>query len=93
LKELGVKKVSFTLMADDDDSYKKQTEFIQSALTETFGGKMTVSVNNLPKTTRVSRQIANNFDVVLGGLTRLPRPIPLPGLHAVRTDLQLRQVV
>nr|WP_306469369.1 peptide ABC transporter substrate-binding protein [Lactobacillus delbrueckii] len=69
LKELGVKKVSFTLMADDDDSYKKQTEFIQSALTEAFGGKMTVSVNNLPKTTRVSRQIANNFDVVLGGLT------------------------
>lgn len=69
LKELGVKKVSFTLMADDDDSYKKQTEFIQSALTEAFGGKMTVSVNNLPKTTRVSRQIANKFDVVLGGLT------------------------
>lgn len=69
LKELGVKKVSFTLMADDDNSYKKQTEFIQSALTEAFGGKMTVSVNNLPKTTRVSRQIANNFDVVLGGLT------------------------
>ncbi|MBT8904223.1 peptide ABC transporter substrate-binding protein [Lactobacillus delbrueckii subsp. bulgaricus] len=69
LKELGVKKVSFTLMADDDDSYKKQTEFIQSALTKAFGGKMTVSVNNLPKTTRVSRQIANNFDVVLGGLT------------------------
>lgn len=69
LKELGVKKVSFTLMADDDDSYKKQTEFIQSALTEAFGGRMTVSVNNLPKTTRVSRQIANNFDVVLGGLT------------------------
>lgn len=69
LKELGVKKVSFTLMADDDDSYKKQTEFIKSALTEAFGGKMTVSVNNLPKTTRVSRQIANNFDVVLGGLT------------------------
>lgn len=69
LKELGVKKVSFTLMADDDDSYKKQTEFIQSALTEAFGGKMTVFVNNLPKTTRVSRQIANKFDVVLGGLT------------------------
>lgn len=69
LKELGVKKVSFTLMADDDDSYKKQTEFIQSALTEAFGGKMTVSVNNLPRTTRISRQIANNFDVVLGGLT------------------------
>ncbi|ADY84403.1 Peptide binding protein [Lactobacillus delbrueckii subsp. bulgaricus 2038] len=65
----GSKKFSFTLMADDDDSYKKQTEFIQSALTEAFGGKMTVSVNNLPKTTRVSRQIANNFDVVLGGLT------------------------
>ena len=69
MNELGVKKVSFTLMAVDDDSYKKQTEFIQSALTEAFGGKMTVSVNNLPKTTRVSRQIANNFDVVLGGLT------------------------
>ncbi|GHV97643.1 peptide ABC transporter substrate-binding protein [Lactobacillus nasalidis] len=69
LKELGVKKVSFTLMADDDDSYKKQTEFIQSALTEAFGSQMKVSVSNLPKTTRVSRQIANNFDVVLGGLT------------------------
>ena len=69
LKELKVKKISFTLMADDDDSYKKQTEFIQSALTEAFGSQISVSVNNLPKTTRVSRQIAGNYDVVLGGLT------------------------
>ena len=69
LKELKTKKISFTLMADDDDSYKKQTEFIQSALTEAFGDQISVSVSNLPKTTRVARQLAGKYQVVLGGLT------------------------
>ena len=69
LKELKTKKISFTLMADDDDSYKQQTEFIQSALTEALGDQISVSVSNLPKTTRVARQLAGKYQVVLGGLT------------------------
>ena len=69
LKELGVKKLSFNLLGDDDDVYKKETEFIQSALSQTFGSKLSVSVTNLPKETRLSRQSAGNFQVFLGGLT------------------------
>lgn len=69
LKELGKKKISFTLTADDDDVYKKQTEFIQSALKDAFGSKISVSVSNLPRATRLSRQMAGNYDVIVCGLT------------------------
>ena len=85
LKELGVKKLSFNLLGDDDDVYKKETEFIQSALSQTFGSKLSVSVTNLPKETRLSRQSAGNFQVFLGGLTS-DFPDPYHFLSYLTTD-------
>ncbi|MCD5441307.1 peptide ABC transporter substrate-binding protein, partial [Lactobacillus delbrueckii subsp. lactis] len=63
LKELGVSKFSFKILSDDTDAGKKTTEFLQS----TFGNKVSVSVQNLPFKTRLSRSTAGNFDIVVSG--------------------------
>ncbi|MDA3784188.1 peptide ABC transporter substrate-binding protein [Lactobacillus delbrueckii] len=67
LKELGVSKFSFKILSDDTDSGKKTTEFLQSTFESTFGNKVSVSVQNLPFKTRLSRSTAGNFDVVVSG--------------------------
>ncbi|MGN1406953.1 peptide ABC transporter substrate-binding protein [Lactobacillus sp.] len=67
LKELGVSKISFKILSDDTDSGKKTTEFLQSNFESTFGGKVSVSVQNLPFKTRLSRSTAGNFDIVVSG--------------------------
>lgn len=67
LKELGVSKFSFKILSDDTDAGKKTTEFLQSNFEDTFGGKVSVSVQNLPFKTRLSRSTAGNFDVVVSG--------------------------
>ncbi len=67
LKELGVSKFSFKILSDDTDAGKKTTEFLQSTFESTFGNKVSVSVQNLPFKTRLSRSTAGNFDVVISG--------------------------
>lgn len=67
LKELGVSKFSFKILSDDTDAGKKTTEFLQSNFESTFGNKVSVSVQNLPFKTRLSRSTAGNFDVVISG--------------------------
>ena len=67
LKELGVSKFSFKILSDDTDAGKKTTELLQSNIESTFGGKVSVSVQNLPFKTRLSRSTAGNFDVVISG--------------------------
>ncbi|MDA3767005.1 peptide ABC transporter substrate-binding protein [Lactobacillus delbrueckii] len=67
LKELGVSKFSFKILSDDTDSGKKTTEFLQSTFESTFGNKVSVSVQNLPFKTRLSRSTAGNFDLVISG--------------------------
>ncbi|MFK5606619.1 peptide ABC transporter substrate-binding protein [Lactobacillus delbrueckii] len=67
LKELGVSKFSFKILSDDTDSGKKTTEFLQSTFESTFGNKVSVSVQNLPFKTRLSRSTAGNFDIVVSG--------------------------
>lgn len=67
LKELGVSKFSFKILSDDTDLGKKTTEFLQSTFESTFGNKVSVSVQNLPFKTRLSRSTAGNFDVVISG--------------------------
>ncbi|GAA0041871.1 peptide ABC transporter substrate-binding protein [Lactobacillus amylovorus] len=69
LKQLGKSKVSFTLTGDDDDVSKKVTEFVQSALEDTFGKKVDVQVRNMTKTTRVSNMLNGNYDVDYTGLS------------------------
>ncbi|MBT8921223.1 peptide ABC transporter substrate-binding protein [Lactobacillus delbrueckii subsp. bulgaricus] len=67
LKELGVSKFSFKILSDDTDSGKKTTEFLQSTFESTFGNKVSVSVQNLPFKTRLSRSTSGNFDIVVSG--------------------------
>ncbi|WP_281164405.1 peptide ABC transporter substrate-binding protein [Liquorilactobacillus sicerae] len=66
LKELGLKKASFTLMGDDDDVSKAVTTYLQSQL-ETHLPGLKVNVENLPKKTRITRASNGQFDVVLSG--------------------------
>ena len=67
LKQLGVSKFSFKILADDTDSGKKTAELLQSNIEATFGSKVSVSVQNLPFKTRLSRSIAGNFYIVVSG--------------------------
>ena len=68
LKELGKDSIEFTILSDDTDKAKKSTEFLQSALTETFGSdKVKVTTTNVPFKTRLSRTTEGNFDIVISG--------------------------
>ncbi|GHV98222.1 peptide ABC transporter substrate-binding protein [Lactobacillus nasalidis] len=67
LKELGVSKFSFKILADDTDSGKKTAELLQSNIESAFNGKVSVTVQNLPFKTRLSRSTSGNFDVVISG--------------------------
>ena len=65
LKETGKKKISFTLLGDDDDTAKKAAEFVQSQLENNLG--IDVQVQSIPKKTRLTRMMNGNFDVVSTG--------------------------
>ena len=67
LKELGVKSFSFKVLSDDTDAGNKTTEALQSNFESTFGKKVSVSVQNLPFKTRLSRSTSGNFDIVVSG--------------------------
>ncbi len=67
LKELGVKSFSFKILSDDTDAGNKTTEALQSDFESTFGKRVSVSVQNLPFKTRLSRSTAGNFDIVVSG--------------------------
>lgn len=66
LKELGRDKLEFQILSDDTDGGKKTTEFLQSAMTETFGtDKVKITVSNVPFKTRLARSDSGDFDVVM----------------------------
>lgn len=65
LKETGKKKISFTLLGDDDDTAKKAAEFVQSQLENNLG--IDVQVQSIPKKTRLNKMMSGNFDVVSTG--------------------------
>ncbi|MBT8908919.1 peptide ABC transporter substrate-binding protein [Lactobacillus delbrueckii subsp. bulgaricus] len=62
LKETDKKKISFTLLGDDDDTAKKASEFVQSQLEDNLG--IDVQVQSIPKKTRMNKMMSGNFDVV-----------------------------
>lgn len=68
LKELGKSKVEFTLGGDDDDLSKKVLEYVQSQFENSFGDKVEVHVQSMPKTTRVSKMLNGDYDVDYTGL-------------------------
>ena len=68
LEELGKSKIEFTLGGDDDDLSKKVLEYVQSQFESTFGKKVEVRVQSMPKTTRVSNMLNGKYDVDYTGL-------------------------
>lgn len=66
LKEEGVSKVSLNLLGDDDGVSKNVTEYLQSQLEQHLKG-LTVTVNNVPKKTRIAKSESGDFDLVLSG--------------------------
>lgn len=66
LQQLGVSKVTLTLLGDDTDTAKSTTDYLQSALETNLPG-LTVSVANVPKKTRITRSTSGDFDIVLTG--------------------------
>lgn len=66
LKQLGVKKVSLSLLADDTDAGKATTEYLQSAIESNLSGA-SISVSTVPFKTRLQRQSQKDFQMVVSG--------------------------
>ncbi|KRN67263.1 ABC-type oligopeptide transport system, periplasmic component [Pediococcus cellicola] len=66
LKEEGISKLEFTLMADDTASGKTTNEFLQSQI-EKLGSNVKVNVQNIPFKTRLANSTKGNFDAVITG--------------------------
>ncbi len=66
LKEEGMSKLEFTLMADDTPAGKSTNEFLQSQI-EKLGSNVKVNVQNIPFKTRLSNSTDGKFDAVVTG--------------------------
>lgn len=64
LKELGKKKLTLTLTHDDTDQMKALAEYVQGQLEKELPGLKVNSVT-VPYKTRISREIAGNFQLVI----------------------------
>lgn len=67
-QELGKKRFTINLLADDTDDAKNAASFLQSQWETNLPG-VKVNVQNVPFKNRLSRVSAGNFDVVLPGWT------------------------
>lgn len=67
-QELGKKRFTINLLADDTDDAKNAASFLQSQWETNLPG-VKVNVQNVPFKNRLSRVSAGNFDVVLTGWT------------------------
>jgi ABC-type oligopeptide transport system substrate-binding subunit len=65
LKKAGDKKVTLTLLTDNDDVTKTQAQFVQSQLQKLKG--LTVEVKSEPKPARVKAMLGSDFQLVLTG--------------------------
>ncbi|MFC6163945.1 peptide ABC transporter substrate-binding protein [Lactiplantibacillus dongliensis] len=64
LKELGKKKLTLTLTHDDTDQMKALSEYVQGQLEKELPG-LTVKSVTVPYKTRISREVAGNFQLVI----------------------------
>ncbi|WP_375711264.1 peptide ABC transporter substrate-binding protein [Lactiplantibacillus pentosus] len=66
LKETGIKKLSLTLLASNDDPNKPISQYLKSALEKNLDG-LTVNLSNIPSKVASSRAQSGNFDLYLSG--------------------------
>ena len=64
LKELHTDSISFTILTSDVGTDKQVGEYLQSQLTKVLP-QLKVTVNSLPKMTRIQRSLNGKFDAVL----------------------------
>lgn len=64
LKEVGKKKLTLTLTHDDTDQMKALSEYVQGQLEKELPG-LTVKSVTVPYKTRISREVAGNFQLVI----------------------------
>ncbi|MFT8402172.1 MAG: peptide ABC transporter substrate-binding protein [Lentilactobacillus diolivorans] len=65
LKELGIKKMKFTILNSDEYSSKRVSEYLQAELEKYLPG-LTVQLRNVPFQTLLSRQKTHSFQVTVG---------------------------
>lgn len=65
LKELGITKMSFTLLSSDEFAQKQVSEYLQSQLEKNLPG-LKVNLRNIPFQTLLSRQKSHNYQVTMG---------------------------
>lgn len=68
LKELGKDKVSYAILAYDDDGSKKAAEFLQSSI-EGALKNVNITVSSIPKKSALDKAAAGNYDIFLMGWT------------------------
>lgn len=64
MKEIGETKLNILLLCDDDTATSNIAEYVQSQLANNLPG-MNVTINKVPKTTRVDRLFKGNFDLAI----------------------------
>ncbi len=64
LSELGLDKVSITLLIQDTDTAKKVDEYLQSSLEQTLPN-LTVNVSSVPLKTALNRAEAGDYDITV----------------------------
>lgn len=67
-EELGVDKVSFTLITSDDGDSKTIGEYLQSQIETALPG-VTINLSNVPAKVRFEKMMTYKFDLALGGWT------------------------
>ncbi len=64
LKQLGVSSLSFTFTVDEDDSWDTISQYLQQTWSQNLKG-CHVTLQKVPKTTRVKKLLGSDFDVIL----------------------------
>lgn len=64
--ELGIDKLEVEFLADDTDSVRAVSQYVQGALQETLDG-FTVKLSVVPISVRLDRQQQEDYDIVMGG--------------------------
>ncbi|WP_332238531.1 peptide ABC transporter substrate-binding protein [Sporolactobacillus sp. KGMB 08714] len=67
-KELGVNKVTFTLLTTDDASSKSVGQYLQNQIETALPG-VTINLSNIPAKVRFQKMMSYKFDLALGGWT------------------------
>lgn len=83
LKEVGKKSVDYAVLSDDTDAGKKTTEFLETALGQLPGLK--VSAQNVPFKTRIARSLSGQFDILVNAWGA-DFPDPISFLSLFTTD-------